>query len=470
MYCCILSAPARFICSVTCAYTFKVKEAVVRFPLDSIMQTPSGPKLAALLAGDLSAYGNDHSAADMAATNILVAHADSIAQVDRIIRGSSLMRPKWDRPQSGSTYGRITIDKALASARQYRQEHGGLTPEQIKSVFVQAAPQGAPPSQQTAPFVARTALAVPVSPKPKCISAKELATLQLPQTVYLVDEILPEGTTIFTGPSKARKSFEVLAIALDIAAGVPHMTLGTTKCGVLYLALEDSWSRIQGRMMGILAGRPVPDDFYFWTEAASLDMGLLTVLDEHLTHHPEVKLIIIDTFQRIRGAAKRGESSYATDYREMCALKNWALSRGVSILLVHHNRKMIDPDAFNMISGTNGIMGSADTIWVITKDKRMDDTATLHITGRDVLPQELAIRFNDSTLRWECLGSADAVQAQQEKSDYDNDELVLTIRDLVSGPGRWSGTAKDILLAGGQKGRLSGRGRRIRNHTRRQGA
>lgn len=425
--------------------------------LDEIAQTSSGPRLAALLAGDMAECGGDHSSADMTACNILAAHTTDAAQIDRIIRSSALMRPKWDRQQSGSTYGAITINKAIASAVQYRQAHGELTPEQVRSVFVQAGPQQGAVPGRTASQPAQAVPAIPAPPKPKCISAKELASLQLPQVVYLVDELLPEGTTIFTGPSKARKSFEVLALGLDIAAGTRHMKYGTTQRGVLYLALEDSWGRIQGRMMHILGGAPVPDDFFFWTEAPSLDTGLLAALDEHLTQHPSTKLVIIDTFQRIRGAAKRGESSYATDYREMCALKNWGLSRGVSILLVHHNRKMTDPDAFNMISGTNGIMGSADTIWVIIKEKRLDDSATLHVTGRDVLPQELALRFNGATLRWECLGPADDVQAQRDKAAYDNDELVLTIRGLLNANGgRWSGCATDILLAGGQKGRLYG--------------
>lgn len=36
------------------------------------------------------------------------------AQIDRLFRNSSLMRPKWDRKQSGSTYGEITIQNAIA--------------------------------------------------------------------------------------------------------------------------------------------------------------------------------------------------------------------------------------------------------------------------------------------------------------------------------------------------------------------
>lgn len=39
------------------------------------------------------------------------------SQIDRIYRNSSLMRDKWDRKQSGSTYGQITINKCLRTYR-----------------------------------------------------------------------------------------------------------------------------------------------------------------------------------------------------------------------------------------------------------------------------------------------------------------------------------------------------------------
>ena len=46
-------------------------------------------------------------------------HEDS-AQVDRLFRGSALMRDKWDRPYSdGSTYGSRTIEAARRHYVQY---------------------------------------------------------------------------------------------------------------------------------------------------------------------------------------------------------------------------------------------------------------------------------------------------------------------------------------------------------------
>jgi len=72
------------------------------------------PRRAALWRGDTSDHGGDHSAADLA----LCAHlafkvgADP-ARIDGLVRRSGLMRPKWDLPRGDSTYGGITIQKAI---------------------------------------------------------------------------------------------------------------------------------------------------------------------------------------------------------------------------------------------------------------------------------------------------------------------------------------------------------------------
>ena len=95
-------------------------------------------------------------------------------------------------------------------------------------------------------------------------------------------------------------------------------------------------------------------------------------------------MLIVDILQKIRGQALPRETGYAQDYREMETVREFMDGRGVSILFVHHNRKMKDDDdPFNMISGTNGIMGASDTTWVLMKDKRSDGEVILYMTGRD---------------------------------------------------------------------------------------
>lgn len=68
----------------------------------------------ALMSGDYSAYSSQ-SEADMALCNMLAFWCRCDAELmDCIFRQSGLMREKWDRRQSGSTYGAITIQKAIA--------------------------------------------------------------------------------------------------------------------------------------------------------------------------------------------------------------------------------------------------------------------------------------------------------------------------------------------------------------------
>lgn len=85
--------------------------------IDKMKKGKNGQTFAALWSGDTSAYPS-HSEADVALCNILAwwTNGDT-ARMDRLFRQSGLMREKWDRKQSGTTYGAITIKNAAESTR-----------------------------------------------------------------------------------------------------------------------------------------------------------------------------------------------------------------------------------------------------------------------------------------------------------------------------------------------------------------
>ena len=103
-----------------------------------------GEKFRRLYGGDISDYPS-HSEADMALCRELAFYTRKDAtQIDRIFRGSGLMSDKWDRPTAGSTYGAITIDKAIASTHdnygrsertqeKKREEKQGAESEKIEN-------------------------------------------------------------------------------------------------------------------------------------------------------------------------------------------------------------------------------------------------------------------------------------------------------------------------------------------------
>lgn len=285
----------------------------------------------------------------------------------------------------------------------------------------------------------------------KIISAPDLQKADLPPVKFLVNDILPEGTSLIAAPSKIGKSWFVLDMGLSIASGRTFLSHSTNKNGVLYLALEDSEARLQDRMNKILAGNPPPQFFYFMTKAPNLDDGLIDMLEYRISVNPEIKLIIIDTLQKIRGQALRNESGYAQDYREMGVIKDFADKHSISTFFVHHTRKMKDEDdPFNMISGTNGIMGAADTAYALIKEKREDENAVLHVTGRDVAQTNDLITFNKEEWKWKRLGNADWIAQQNEKLEFEQNPIVKTIRYAVesSENGWWSGKASELLELG----------------------
>ena len=84
--------------------------------IEVMKRGPKGADLARLYDGDMSAYEDDHSAADMALAGALVRACNGdtdAAQVDRLFRDSKLMRDKWDEQRGAQTYGERTIGRAL---------------------------------------------------------------------------------------------------------------------------------------------------------------------------------------------------------------------------------------------------------------------------------------------------------------------------------------------------------------------
>jgi putative DNA primase/helicase len=78
----------------------------------------NGNLFRALYSGDFSAYASQ-SEADMAFCNMLAFWCGcDTDKMDSIFRQSGLMRDKWDRKQSGTTYGIITLQKAVSGCTQ----------------------------------------------------------------------------------------------------------------------------------------------------------------------------------------------------------------------------------------------------------------------------------------------------------------------------------------------------------------
>lgn len=272
---------------------------------------------------------------------------------------------------------------------------------------------------------------------------KTLSMTELYDTVYkskppLIDGLLYPGIYIFAGAPKLGKSFLMAQLAYHISTGTPLWNYTVRKGTVLYLALEDDYHRLQERLYRMF-GTESTDNLLFSVSAGQLGNGLDEQLTRFIAEHPDTKLIIIDTLQKVRDIG--GDNySYANDYEIITRLKKFADSYGICLLLVHHTRKQNADDKFDMISGTNGLLGAADGGFILRKEQRTSNAATLEVSGRDQPDQKIYLNRNPETLVWEL------EKTETELWKQPPDPLLENISDKITKENsEWQGTPTELV-------------------------
>ena len=239
--------------------------------------------------------------------------------------------------------------------------------------------------------------------KLETINAEDLQNRTYEPTPFLVDELIPEGLHILAGAPKIGKSWLALWLCLCISQGQPLWNFATTQGEVLYLSLEDSFQRIQTRLFDLT--EDAPPTLHFAIMADTLKHGLEQQIEQFLAEHPATKLVVIDTLQRVRSTG--GDSNlYANDYQDVGLLKQLADKHHIAILLIHHLRKLHDDDPMNMISGSTGLSGAADSAFVLQKNARSANAASLHCTGRDIPDRTLKLELGEDDHVWKLLADS----------------------------------------------------------------
>ena len=266
------------------------------------------------------------------------------------------------------------------------------------------------------------------------INAEDLQSRTYEPTHFLVDELIPEGLHILAGAPKIGKSWLALWLCLCVAQGQPLWNFATTQGEVLYLSLEDSFQRIQTRLFDLT--EDAPPTLHFAIMADTLKHGLEQQIEQFLTEHPATKLVVIDTLQRVRGTGS-DSNLYANDYQDIGILKQLADKRHIAILLIHHLRKLHDDDPMNMISGSTGLSGAADSTFVLQKSSRLANIASLHCTGRDIPDRTLKLELGEEDHIWKLLADSKTCIGASKISAL---QLVHLFSALLSADSEYTGT------------------------------
>ena len=281
---------------------------------------------------------------------------------------------------------------------------------------------------------------------PKTISAEELLSTPLPPVKWIIPDLLPAGLALFAGPSKAGKSWLTLWLCLQVAQGKPMWGREIEPHTVLYLSLEDTFNRLQKRLLQLVGSEEAPERLVMQTECGSIGQGLEEQLTSFIYQHPDTGLIVIDTLQKVR-SSDQNNSMYASDYKEISALKALADKYNVCILLIHHLRKQAADDPFQQIAGSNGLMGASDTSWVMQR-KRMSQTASILVTGRDM--DNKTLRLHEEN----CVWILDEEESTEQIVAKAVPNYLWKVADYIDSVGTWQGTATELLSAADIEGVL----------------
>lgn len=272
---------------------------------------------------------------------------------------------------------------------------------------------------------------------------KTVTMQELYQDIYskkppVIEGLLYQGTYLFVGSPKIGKSFFMAQLAYHVSTGTPLWDYPVKKGTVLYLALEDDYRRLQERMYRMF-GTDSTENLYFSVSSKPLGNGLTDQLSGFVREHPDTTLVIIDTLQKIR-EVDSDSYSYAKDYEIINQLKQFSDSWGICLLLVHHTRKQKSSDNFDMISGTNGLLGCADGAFMLYKETRTSNKATLEISGRDQQDQKIHLIRDEEKLCW------NFEKAETELWKEPPEPLLECIANLVTEENpTWQGTATELI-------------------------
>lgn len=181
------------------------------------------------------------------------------------------------------------------------------------------------------------------------------------------------------------------------------------------------------------------DKLYLATLAKQISEGLDKQIEGFVKEHPDTRLVIIDTLQRVRPDKTSARNEYAADYEVMVPLKELAERLDICVLLVHHTRKLEAADVHAEISGTNGLRGAVDGTFVF-KRSYAGDEGKIFTQGRDIPEQILHLLRDNQTMVW----NLDHIEKDNWKLPP---EPVLTAIGKLITPEHpeWTGTATALV-------------------------
>jgi len=378
-------------------------------------EAQDGGKFARLWVGTWEGDYPSQSEADIALCAKLAFWTGGDAdRIERLFSQSGLgQRDKW---QKRADYRARTIREALARVTEYYSPGGcGPKPEDGQNRNGgQDSPKRGNGQNHEREKNSGSGTGI------RFVTGAELQNIEFKEPAWVVPGILPEGLCLLSARPKKGKTW--LGLNLSVAKTTGGCALGREDlrleppAKVLYLALEDKLRRAQKRLKTIMGDAPFPEDLILTETWPRLDQGGLEALEIFLKEHSDCKMVVVDSFAKIKPVRPKNADPYEFEMGWGGALQSLAHERQVCILLIYHNRKTEGEDPIDDVMGSTGLTAAVDAILILRRGRGQAD-GTLLVTGREVEEQELALKFHPPEGLWTLLGTAAECAISQQRRE-----------------------------------------------------
>lgn len=289
----------------------------------------------------------------------------------------------------------------------------------------------------------------------KLVKASDVLKMELPKLNVLVgvDEDVPflvEGTCILSSKSKMGKSWFALNMCAAISSGHDLFGYKTNRSGTLYIDLETVIQTQQGRLKKLEGEYGQPDDHFYLNgydsmkakndkgveDIPRLGDGLQEAIESFLSQDPTIGIIVIDIFNNVLKSRRRDISEYDFMYENIGYLNRIAKTHHISIVIVVHSRKTVDPsDPFQDILGSTALQGATDQMIVMYKAKYNDKLTHFSVKGRTIDGLIELDAWNDNGI-WRKTDNAVMLQREDE---IKQNPIFIGVQKLMEGKDSWDG-------------------------------
>jgi hypothetical protein len=271
----------------------------------------------------------------------------------------------------------------------------------------------------------------------------DLLKERFPPKRFFIERILTPGLTVFAGASKSGKSWLCLQICHAIDAGGFFLgALRVEQTSVLYFSLEDGKEAIFHRLQK-------QDNTAFSTSYLATEKMTFKELSAFLDRNRQVKVILIDTWQKFAGVPDSND--YALNVDTAGQLKTIAERHEAAIIVIAHLRKnqLESGDHLNDTLGSIGLNASADGIWTLRR-KRGEGTARFLVSGRNIEDTEFSLRWDKDMASWTITDAGDLKpvlpDAQRQIIDLlESEARDWTTAEIVEATGKSYGAIGNLL-------------------------